>query len=75
MAHIFLIALYLRRHIRSKSDWQPKSSGRSIRERDVAISEALAEYLIEQRYSDVPEERKRNAVELLDFGFQANEIK
>ena len=139
-------------HIRSKSDWQPKSSGRSIRERDVAISEALAEYLIEHKktddftdnrvfhntkgkplkpglrkvfmkltakcdfpeitqfhalrhtyttqlikackdfsvvqqqlghadirttmkYSDVSEERKRNTAELLDFGFQANEIK
>lgn len=31
--------------IRCKSDWIPKSSERSIRERDVAISEAFTEYL------------------------------
>jgi len=36
-------------HIRLKPDWAPKSSGRSIRERDVAIPKQLAEFLREFR--------------------------
>jgi integrase len=34
-------------HIRRKAGWIPKSSGRSIRERDVAIPHELAKYLRE----------------------------
>jgi integrase len=36
-------------HIRRKSDWLPKSSGKIIRERDVAIPERLAEFLVEHK--------------------------
>jgi len=36
-------------HIRCKSDWIPKSSGKKIRERDIAISEVLADYLREYK--------------------------
>jgi integrase len=36
-------------HIQRKSGWLPKSSGKSIRERDVAIPEQLAEFLAEHK--------------------------
>lgn len=36
-------------HIRRKSGWIPKSSGRSIRERDIAVPQQLVDYLKDYR--------------------------